>query len=68
MREKSEERKKSNNPGFKKALVEVHGDRCVNCGSDENIEFHHIVPLAIGGTNNYGNVVPLCWRCHKAIQ
>ena len=68
LRIKSQERKKSNNPGFKKALVELHGSRCVNCGSDENIEFHHIVPLAIGGTNNYGNVVPLCWRCHKAIH
>lgn len=68
MSSKSRKRKESNSTTFKKALVEVHGDRCVNCGSDENIEFHHIVPLAIGGTNNYGNVVPLCWKCHKAIH
>lgn len=43
MRNKSEERKESNNPGFKKAIVELHGNRCVNCGSDENIEFYHWV-------------------------
>lgn len=68
MSSKSRKRKESNSSAFKRTLVELHGDRCVNCGSDDNIEFHHIVPLAIGGTNNYGNVVPLCWRCHKAIH
>ena len=28
------------------------GNKCVNCGSTENIEYHHIVPLRNGGTNN----------------
>lgn len=37
----------------------------MNCGSDELIEFHHIVPLALGGTNCITNVVPLCYECHK---
>lgn len=65
---RTKERIKSNNPSFKRALVGVHGDRCVNCGSGDDIEFHHIVPLSLGGTNNYGNVVPLCWKCHKAVH
>lgn len=68
MRNKTKERKKANNPGFKNTLVEIHGNRCVNCGSEDMIEFHHIVPIVLGGTNNYGNVVPLCWKCHKAIH
>lgn len=65
---KGRKRTESNNPKFKRALIEIHGDRCVNCGSEDSIEFHHIVPLSLGGTNSYGNIVPLCWRCHKAIH
>lgn len=44
------------------------GTKCVNCGSTENIEFHHIVPLLLGGTNRLRNIVPLCNRCHKAAH
>ena len=41
---------------------------CVNCGTDMEIEFHHIVPLAYGGTNNLSNIVPLCHQCHWSIH
>lgn len=41
---------------------------CCNCGSTENVEFHHIVPLKLGGTNNLSNIVVLCNRCHKAAH
>lgn len=58
-------REEFNRPSFKQALKRYHGERCVNCGSDEMIEFHHIVPLALGGTNCITNVVPLCWECHE---
>lgn len=44
------------------------GTACVNCESTENIEYHHIVPLILGGTNNLRNIVPLCHRCHKAAH
>lgn len=40
------------------------GHKCVNCGSTEHIEYHHIVPLQNGGTNALSNIVPLCQRCH----
>ena len=49
---------------YKKLL----GAECVNCGSNENIEYHHIVPLCVGGTNKLTNIVPVCIRCHKAIH
>ncbi len=54
-----------NRPSFKKALTAYHGKSCVNCGSDIGVEFHHIVPLADGGTNNLRNIVPLCEKCHN---
>ena len=49
---------------FKSELAEMHGVKCSNCRTEENIEWHHIVPLACGGTNNKENIVPLCHKCH----
>ena len=44
------------------------GCTCSNCGSSEEIEYHHIVPLHLGGTNRLTNIVPLCNRCHKSAH
>ena len=44
------------------------GNICVNCGSTDGIEYHHIVPLFVGGQENETNIVPLCHRCHKAAH
>ena len=53
---------------FRRMLKEQLGCECVNCGSSENVEYHHIVPLALGGTNDIRNLVPLCYKCHKAAH
>ena len=58
---KKEFRRKS----FRDELKRVLGEKCVNCGSEDNIEYHHIVPLKNGGTNNITNIAPLCIPCHK---
>ena len=52
-------------PSFRTKMKEELGGICVNCGSSEHIEYHHIVPLVHGGTNNMTNIVPLCWNCHQ---
>lgn len=44
------------------------GKVCVNCGSTESIEYHHIVPLALGGNDTESNMVALCHQCHKAAH
>lgn len=44
------------------------GKQCANCKTCENIEYHHIVPLKLGGTNNISNIVPLCHACHEAAH
>jgi hypothetical protein len=44
------------------------GKMCSNCGTHENIEYHHIVPLHLGGTNRFSNITPLCHRCHEAAH
>jgi 5-methylcytosine-specific restriction endonuclease McrA len=30
------------------------------------LDAHHIIPLEIGGTNSYSNLITLCYPCHKA--
>ena len=32
-----------------KQIKQSVGNVCCNCGTDKNIEYHHIVPLALGG-------------------
>lgn len=49
-------------------LANMLGAVCVNCGEKDNIEYHHIVPLHLGGTNRMSNIVPMCNRCHKAAH
>ena len=49
-------------------LARECGVECVSCGSTENIEYHHIVPLLLGGTNRFTNIVPICHQCHKAAH
>lgn len=60
-------RTETTNYTFRKACKEL-GDRCANCGSDDHVEYHHIVPLCAGGTNNITNIVPLCRKCHLAAH
>jgi len=39
--------------------------RCLVCGSSEHLEVHHVIPVAIGGTNRPENLVTLCRDCHR---
>lgn len=42
------------------------GARCVNCCSQQFLEYDHIVPLSLGGSNTNRNVQLLCERCNRA--
>jgi Recombinase/HNH endonuclease len=37
---------------------------CANCGSTNDLQIHHIVPLSVGGNNVLTNLVRLCGECH----
>lgn len=41
------------------------GRQCANCGAEENLEVHHVVPLSRGGTNKRTNLLTICNRCHN---
>ena len=55
-------RKEYHTPSFRDNMITELGCVCVNCGRDNGqiaVEYHHIVPLVLVGTNNLGNIVPL---------
>lgn len=39
-------------------------DKCVHCGSSENLQVDHIVPVALGGKTELSNLQVLCKLCN----
>ncbi|WP_082104838.1 HNH endonuclease [Demequina maris] len=40
--------------------------RCTECGSNENLEFDHIIPVSMGGANTERNIQLLCEPCNRS--
>ena len=37
---------------------------CQDCGSTENLEVHHLLPISQGGKNTLNNLKTVCHDCH----
>ena len=44
------------------------GVQCCNCGSKKELEYHHVVPVSLGGKDVNSNIVCLCYPCHQKIH
>ena len=49
----------------KLAVWKRYDGRCANCGSAELLEFDHVVPLAMRGSNTVKNLQLLCADCNR---
>ena len=41
------------------------GGKCIACGSQERLEFDHIIPISKGGANTARNIQILCEECNR---
>jgi hypothetical protein len=44
--------------------MKIKNNKCFECGADERIVHHHVVPKSIGGTKT----IPLCEYCHGLVH
>lgn len=49
----------------RRSLLESANHRCERCGSREQLEVDHIIPIGLGGTNHQSNGMVLCVTCHR---
>jgi hypothetical protein len=40
--------------------------RCVKCGSNQRLEFDHVIPVSLGGANTARNLQLLCETCNRS--
>lgn len=49
-------------------MAEHEKTRCANCGRTERLEWHHMIPIFLGGKGDPENLICLCKDCHEAIS
>lgn len=47
-----------------KEIIKLKKSPCFECGSTIAIQIDHIIPIALGGVNGIGNLMPLCKDCN----
>jgi len=45
-------------------IARILNSTCLYCGSTQNIQVDHVVPLAKGGRHSIGNLAPACKTCN----
>lgn len=47
---------------------ELDNNRCVNCGSFNGVQTHHIILRSQGGLTTEDNLICLCVTCHNKVH
>lgn len=50
----------------RRAVWTRDGGACVQCGEQFELQFDHVIPLALGGANTADNLQVLCGDCNRA--
>lgn len=53
-------------PEVQSFIRDIRTQPCAYCGSEENIEVDHVVPLSRGGLHSSDNLVPACRPCNRS--
>lgn len=51
---------------IRQAVFERDGGRCVECGSAFELQYDHVIPVALGGADTVENLQILCAPCNQA--
>ena len=49
---------------LRRAVFERDGGRCVECGARFDLQYDHVIPLALGGASTLENLQILCAGCN----
>jgi 5-methylcytosine-specific restriction endonuclease McrA len=52
------------NESIRSEIWRRDGGKCVKCGSKQNLEFDHIIPVSKGGATSVQNLQLLCKQCN----
>ncbi|MDQ0793584.1 HNH endonuclease [Streptomyces sp. B1I3] len=50
---------------YKEVVFGFYGERCMKCGSEEELTIDHITPIAKGGEHGIWNMQVLCHGCNN---
>lgn len=50
--------------GYRDHIIKRDGGRCFLCWTKKGLHIHHIKTRGAGGTDEYSNLLTLCWRDH----
>lgn len=50
---------------LKRQTRERDDHQCVRCGNENDLQIHHVIPLARGGDHELENLATLCEDCHR---
>jgi hypothetical protein len=53
---------------FREKVLWRDGYKCQHCGSEDNLQAHHIHPTSEGGSHTPHNGLTLCAICHKGLH
>jgi hypothetical protein len=49
----------------RRVVFERDGGRCVDCGDRFDLQYDHVIPLALGGSSAATNLQVLCGECNR---